>query len=86
MLLESADNLDNLIQEEKHKVALEFFQDAWNNAVEEGIEPSILAESALMTALTQLQSSEGSTTVEKLVDSLPDRLESGHFDGTRSLQ
>ncbi len=86
MLLDSSDNLDSLIKEEKHRVALEFFQDAWNSAVEEGIEPAILAESALMTALTRLYGNEGEMSVEKLVKSLPARLESGHFDAARSLQ
>lgn len=86
MLHETTDNLDALIREEKHRVALEFFQEAWNNAVQEGIEPSILAESALLTALTQLYENDGETSVVELLDTLPDRLESGHFDANRRLQ
>ncbi len=86
MHTEATDNLDKLIKEEKHRVALEFFQDAWNSAVEEGIEPLILAETALLTALTQLQSNEGENSVSELLESLPKRFESGHFDATRRLQ
>lgn len=86
MQLESTDQLDRLINEEKRRVALEFFQDAWNSAVEEGIEPSILAESALLTAFTQLHTSDGEEPVRALLQTLPDRLESGHFDAQRVIQ
>ncbi|MEE9314918.1 MAG: hypothetical protein V3V02_09730 [Rhizobiaceae bacterium] len=86
MHTETTDNLDTLIKEEKHRVALEFFQDAWNMAIQEGIEPSILAETALITALTQLHSYDGEPSVSKLLDGLPARFESGHFDAERSLQ
>ncbi len=86
MLHETNENLDALIREEKHRVALEFFQEAWNNAIGEGIEPSILADTAIITALTQLGHAEGETPVCKLIESLPDRQVSGHFVTNRSLQ
>ncbi len=86
MLQETTDNLDALIEEEKFRVAVEFFQDAWNSAVQEGIEAPILAESALQTVLTQLQSEQGEQFVASLLDSLPERLECGQFDANRCLQ
>ena len=86
MQLEANENLDRLIREEKHRVAKEFFQEAWNGAVQEGIESSILAESAVVIALTRLHSSEGEKQVTGLLDSLIARLESGHFDPDRKLQ
>ena len=86
MLHETPENLDALIREEKHRVAVEFFQDAWNSAVREGIEPSILAESGLTTVLTQLHGQDGERAVEELISGLYDRLESGHFDADRKLQ
>jgi len=86
MLQENSDNLDALIREEKHRVALEFFQEAWNSAIQEGIEPSILAETAIKNALTNLSSAEGIEPVTALINDLPDRNESGHFIANRSLQ
>lgn len=86
MLQETPDNLDALIREEKHRVAVEFFQEAWKNAVEEGIEPAILAESGIFAILSQLQSQDGDSAVAELVSQLPDRHESGHFDTNRVLQ
>ena len=86
MLLESDKNLEKLIEEEKQRVALEFFQDAWESAVREGIEASILAESAIVTALTKLQTVVGESGVSDVVDALPDRIASGHFDENRCLQ
>ena len=86
MLHETPDNLDALIKEEKHRVAVEFVQEAWNSAIQEGIEPAILAESGLVAILTQYYSQDGEHAVVELIDSLTDRLDSGHFDANRSLQ
>ena len=86
MLHESPENLDALIREEKHRVAVEFIQEAWNSGVQEGIEPAILAESGLVAILTKLHAEEGEHAVTSLIDSLSGRLDSGHFDESRILQ
>ena len=41
MLRETNENLDALIREEKHRVAVEFMQEAWNSAMQEGIDTFI---------------------------------------------
>jgi hypothetical protein len=86
MLSENSENLDALIREEKHRVAVEFIQEAWNSAIQEGIEPHILAESGLFAILTQYHAQVGEAAVVELINSLSDRLESGHFDADRVLQ
>ena len=86
MLPESTENLDALIREEKHRVAVEFIQEAWNCAMQEGIEPTILAESGLMAILTQYHSHEGEQAVVKLIDGLSEKLDCGHFNANRVLQ
>ncbi len=86
MLHENSENLDALIKEEKRRVAVEFMQEAWNSGVQEGIEPSILAEGGLVAILTRLHADEGEHAVVELIESLTDRLSSGHFDESRSLQ
>lgn len=86
MLQQNFDNLDALILEEKKRVALEFFSEAWSNSIQEGIEPEILAESALVTALTNLANAEGSDKVGTIIANLEERLQCGHFDPDRTLQ
>jgi len=86
MLQHSHDNLDALILEEKKRVAQEFFYEAWANAISEGVEPSILAESAVSTALSLLVEAEGEKSVDGIVAALPQRHECGHFLPNRSLQ
>ena len=86
MLQQTTDNLDAQILEEKKRVALEFFSEAWSNAIAEGIEASILAESAMFTALTRLSEAGGETEASSLVETLPERFECGHFNPNRSLQ
>ncbi|MGI9353888.1 MAG: hypothetical protein ACR2PF_01790 [Rhizobiaceae bacterium] len=86
MLLEQTENLEELILAEKERVAQELIEEAWANAVQEGIEPAILAEQAITFALTQLGLTGGEEAVREIVDSLPDRVASGHFLAQRVLQ
>ena len=86
MLLEQTENLEELILAEKERVAQELIEEAWANAVQEGIEPAILAEQAIAFALTQLGLTGGEEAVREIVDGLPDRVASGHFLAQRVLQ
>ncbi len=78
--------LDDMIIEEKKRVAVEFFHEAWNAALNEGIEPQILAESAMFIALSELTREQGETTVAAIVSQLPEQLESGVFLLDRTIQ
>ncbi|MEP1205880.1 MAG: hypothetical protein ABJM29_04500 [Rhizobiaceae bacterium] len=86
MLRETPENLDALILEEKQRVAVEFIQEAWNSAMQEGIEASILAESGLQAILTQYHAHAGEKAVIELIEGLSDRQHCGHFDADRVLQ
>ena len=86
MLRESPENLEALILEEKQRVATEFIQEAWNSAMQEGVEASILAESGLKTILTQYYAHGGENAVHKLIEGLAEKLRCGHFDADRVLQ
>lgn len=86
MLRETPENLDALILEEKQRVAVEFIQEAWQSAMQEGVDASILAESGLMAILTQYHSHAGENEVVKLIDGLSEKLSCGHFDADRVLQ
>ncbi len=86
MLHETPENLDALIREEKQRVAVEFIQEAWNSALREGIEPSILADSGLRAILTQFYAHDGEKAVVELIDGLSEKLRCGQFDANRVLQ
>ena len=86
MLQNSVEELDALIEEEKKRVALEYFQEAWSSAVQEGIEPNILAESAVFAAFSQLGAAEGDEVVGDFISGLPALHESGFFLLDRKLQ
>ncbi len=86
MLQQTDRSLDALILEEKRRVAVEFFEDAWAQALQEGIEPSILADSALDAILQLLARVEGDSAVGALIEGLPEREASGDFLANRTLQ
>ncbi len=78
--------LDEMIIEEKKRVAVEFFREAWHAAVAEGIEPCILAESAMFAALSELARSQGEFSVSAMVNRLPQQVENGEFIIDRVIQ
>ena len=86
MLRETPDNLDALIREEKQRVAAEFIEEAWNQALQEGIEPAIMAESGLIALLTKFHAHDGENAVGQLIEELPERLDCGEFDANRVIQ
>lgn len=86
MHLETGDDLDELIREEKHRVAHAFFTEAWSSTIQEGVEPAIAAESAMTAILGLLREREGEAALTRVIDALPDRADAGHFHLDRVLQ
>lgn len=86
MLHKPDETLDALIRAEKERVAQEIFEEAWDSAATEGIEPQILAEQAITLLLKRLHKSDGEQALAQLIDALPDKLASGHFLPHRILQ
>lgn len=78
--------LDEMIIEEKKRVAVEIFREAWMSASAEGIEPHILAESAMFTALSELTRIQGASCTEAMVNRLPQQVENGDFLIDRTIQ
>jgi len=66
--------------------ALRYILDAWEDALEDGLQSDQLANAALFAALTDLVGAYGETAVVKLTDGLAKRLESGEFTLHRTLQ
>lgn len=67
--------------------ALGIILDAWDEGADAGVAPEMMAYAALFTALTDLVGAFGEPAVEKLLDSLVDRVASGEFSVTgRKIQ
>ena len=71
---------------EERQLALEYIADAWNIAEEDGIERHALAHAALFAAIATLVETYGETAAADLIGALPDRIRSGDYNVTRSLQ
>jgi hypothetical protein len=78
--------IDEMIVHEKMQVALEHQSDAWADGVADGIEPEILADAALATAMRETVRLYGEEGAEALLEELKSRIVSGEFSPQRSLQ
>jgi hypothetical protein len=71
---------------EERQLALEYIADAWNLAEDDGIDRGAIAHAALFAAVTTLVESYGDAVAAELIAALPDRIRSGDYNLTRSLQ
>lgn len=73
-------DIDQLIREEKRLTAVESYEDAWAEGRAAGIEPDIMADAAIETALGELMRCSGEKAALALIDRMRERLVSGAFD------
>ena len=66
--------------------ALRYILDAWEDALDDGIQRDELANAALFAALSDLIAHYGEATIIKLTNSLSERIISGEFTLERTLQ
>lgn len=71
---------------EKKRAALEYIQDAWDEASATGIESEIIAFAALFAAMSDLVALYGEDAVTEMAGNLPDRVMRGEFSIPRVLQ
>ena len=76
---QSLAGIDTLIREEKRLSAVESCEDAWADGLAAGIEPDIMAEAAIATALTELLQSSGESTALSMIEKMRERLLAGEF-------
>ncbi|MEM7302799.1 MAG: hypothetical protein AAF468_17110 [Pseudomonadota bacterium] len=86
MTTQQTTDLDEMIDAEKRRLAHDYFSEAWTGASTEGIEPEILAESAIFTIFSELVRQSGEDTVGELIASLPHRLNCGEYSPHRTVQ
>jgi len=75
-------DIDVLIREEKRLTAVESYEDAWAEGRAAGIEPDIMADAAIATALEELVRANGEAAALSLLERMRDRLVAGEFDRT----
>jgi hypothetical protein len=78
--------IDEMIVHEKMQVALEHQNDAWAYGVADGIEPEILVDAALATAMRETVRLYGEEGADELLADLKERLLAGEFSPDRALQ
>lgn len=76
---QSFTDLDALVREEKRLTAVESHNEAWAEGLSAGIEPEIIAEAALTTALGELLRTSGEPTALALIERMRERVVAGEF-------
>ncbi|MCT8998943.1 hypothetical protein [Chelativorans intermedius] len=81
----SVADIEAQIEEEKRSTSAECHSAAWAEGLWVGIEPQIIAEAALATALRELGKKEDETTLLALLEEMHARVLAGEFlpDRTR---
>lgn len=75
----TAGDIDALIREEKLLSAVESQTEAWAEGRSAGIEPEIIAEAAMITALEELLRNCDEETALALIDRVRDKMLAGDF-------
>ena len=78
-------DIDVLIREEKRLTAVESYEDAWAEGRAAGIEPDIMAEAAIATALEELVRANGEAAALALLERMRERLMAGEFDPAQRI-
>ena len=82
---ESLQELDEMIDLEKHNVAEEFLLESWTDAAREGIETEIIARSAILIALRNVLTECGEAEARALAEEIPALFETGKLRDLRPL-
>lgn len=73
-------------KEEPKHVALRYLLEAWDEAIQDGIDSDCLATAAIFAALSDMIESYGEEPVAKMTETLADRIRIGEFTIGRSVQ
>ena len=73
-------------KEEPKHVALRYLLEAWDEAVQDGIDSDCLATAAIFAALSDMIESYGEEPVARMAEGLADRIRIGEFTVGRSMQ
>ena len=76
--------LEALIEEEKRLTSAESHGEAWAEGLSAGIEPEIIAEAALNTALSELVRASGEHAAIALIERMREKARAGEFTAERT--
>ena len=68
-----------LTDDEQKAMALDAILDAWDSALARGVEPAMLASTAIFAALTDMVELYGEEAVVEMCAGLPERVRRGEF-------
>ena len=71
---------------EQRELALEYIAEAWQTAEDDGVEVLALAHASLFAAIAEMVAVHGEFATSSLIAQLPERIRSGDYSLTRSLQ
>ncbi len=75
-----SDRNDSLLPEDEQKrLALQMILEAWEDALNQGAAPEMIASSAIFAALTDMVEHYGEESVAEMVAEWPDRIREGEF-------
>jgi len=75
-----------LPENEQKRLALGYLQDAWTEALHEGIDGDCLAQTALFLALAELTGTYGEEAAARYAENLGNRIRNGEFSVELSRQ
>lgn len=70
---------DPLSDREQKQTALSYLNEAWAEAMHDGVDGDCLAQASLFTALAELVATYGEDAVAKFADGLAGRVRNGEF-------
>jgi hypothetical protein len=73
-------DIEALVREEKRLTAVESHSEAWAEGLSAGIEPEIIAEAALSTALLELVRCSGEKSALARLDRMREKVLNGEFE------
>jgi hypothetical protein len=77
---------DPLPDQDQKQAALGYLNEAWAEALHDGIDGDCLAQASLFTAFAELVGTYGEDAVAKFVEGLPGRIRNGEFSITLAKQ
>ncbi len=79
-------DLESSIEKRLNHVALRYIQEAWEEAILDGLEPQMLVNAALYAAISDLVDSYGEEAVASMAEGLSKRIQHGEFTVIRTTQ
>lgn len=79
-------DLSEIKESTQKQAALRYIIDAWEEALDDGIEPEMLANASLFAALSDLVSTYGEDAVAQMAEKLSRRIQHGEFTLNRTTQ